>query len=185
MTDIMAAKILIVDDDPKARDFLQNFFAKEKCDIRQAGDGRKALSICERFRPQIVLLDINMPVMDGLQVLKRIKAKYPKIEVIMTTGEGSLQATRETHKHGAFTHVIKPIHLDKLAAVVRRALGQDKGFHTKASKAQVAGDKKLLEHFHDETPATKIDALIAILNENGLVTEAELLDKINEIKGFK
>lgn len=185
MTDLIDARILIVDDDPKARDFLQNFFDKEKCDIRQADDGRKALSICERFRPEIVLLDINMPVMDGLQVLKRIKAKFPKIEVIMTTGEGSLKSTLETHKHGAFTHVIKPIHLDKLAEVVRRALGKDKGFHTNPSKSQVKADKKLLEHFHDETPSTKIDALIAVLNENGLVTEAELLEKINEIKGLK
>ena len=185
MTDIIDAKILIVDDDPKARDFLENFFAKEKCDIRTASDGRKALLICGRFRPEVVLLDINMPVMDGLQVLKRIKAKFPKIEVIMTTGESSLEATRETHQHGAFTHIIKPIHLDKLGEVVRRALGKDKGFHTKSAKAQAKEDQQLLEHFHDESPATKIDALIAILNENGLVTEAELLEKINEIKGLK
>ena len=58
-------------------------------------------------------------------------------------------------------------------------------FHTKSAKTQAKEDKQLLEHFHDESPATKIDALIAILNENGLVTEAELLDKINEVKGLK
>jgi DNA-binding NtrC family response regulator len=185
MEDMLNAKVLVVDDDPKARDFLVSFLAKEKCVIRQAEDGRKALSICERFKPQIVLLDINMPVMDGLQVLKRIKAKYPEIQVVMTTGESSLKATLETHKYGAFTHVIKPIHLDKLLVILKRALGIDKGFHTKSAKEQTEEDKELLEHFHDETVTTKLDALLAILHENGLVTEAELLDKINEIKGFK
>ena len=185
MADLIEAKILIVDDDPKARDFLQNFLVKEKCDIRTASDGRKALLICQRFRPDIVLLDINMPVMNGLQVLKRIKAKFPKIEVIMTTGESSLEATRETHQHGAFTHIIKPINLDKLADVLRRVLGKDKGFHTKSAKAQAKEDKQLLEHFHNETATTKIDALIAVLNEIGLVPESMLLEKINEIKGLK
>jgi DNA-binding NarL/FixJ family response regulator len=98
-----------------------------------------------------------------LQVLKRIKAKYPKTQVILTTGENSLKATLETHKHGAFTHVIKPTHLDKLVLILKRALGKNKGFHTKSAKEVAEDGKELLEHFHDETVIT-VDALLAILN---------------------
>ena len=131
MNDLIELKILIVDDDPVERDRLGDHFVKEKCDIRMASDGSKALLICERFRPQVVLLDYYMPIMNGIQVLKRIKAKYPKTKVIMASGEDSLAANRESLKQGAFLYIVKPIDLDKLVEVVRRALGKDKSFDTK------------------------------------------------------
>jgi two-component system response regulator (stage 0 sporulation protein F) len=108
-------KILIVDDELDTRQFLANFFRKRKIDTFTAGDGQEALLIFEQEKPSVILLDIIMVGMDGVEVLKRIKEKDNSARVIMVTGKNpDKEIVRQCAELGAHDYIHKPLELDKL-----------------------------------------------------------------------
>lgn len=99
---------LIVDDEPHVRTFLR--LVLKELGIEQtweAGDGAQALAEIEQHRPDLVLLDVNMPVIDGLEVLKRTKQLHPDLPVIVVTSESALKTVREAVRLGASSYVLK------------------------------------------------------------------------------
>lgn len=117
-----APNILIVDDDRTLLDLLNRVFRKLGFRVALADNGRKALELVQKAAPDVVLLDISMPGMDGIRVLKQIKAHDPDIEVVMVTGYASLDSAVEALKHGAFDYLQKPFEkLDRVVDAVRRA----------------------------------------------------------------
>src|SRR5439155_905748 len=90
--------------------------------IQTAENGRAALEAVEWFRPDVVLMDIKMPEIDGLELLRRVKNVDPTIEVIMITAYASLETVKHALTHGAFEYLIKPFARQDLEDVVRRAL---------------------------------------------------------------
>ena len=113
-------KLLIVDDEIDVREFAANFFRKRKMDITVVSSGEEALSVLEEQRPQLILLDIKMVGMDGIETLKRIREKDKDAKVIMVTGkkpeeEGAFDRCREL---GACDYIHKPLELDELERVV-------------------------------------------------------------------
>jgi PAS domain S-box-containing protein len=118
-----AARILVVDDELGPRESLR-MLLKPSYQIQTADSGRAALDQIPAYRPDIVILDIKMPELDGLEVLKRIKRIDQAIEVVMITAYASLETVKMALTHGAFEYLIKPFSRQDLEEVVRRALGR-------------------------------------------------------------
>ena len=102
-----AARILVVDDELGPRESLR-MLLKPSYLIQTADSGRTALEQLPAYRPDIVILDIKMPEIDGLEVLRRIKRVDPAIEVVMITAYASLETVKLALTHGAFEYLIKP-----------------------------------------------------------------------------
>jgi two-component system nitrogen regulation response regulator NtrX len=122
------ARILVIDDEENIRKSLKMILEYEGFQFFEAGDGEEGLrKLEESVGVDIVLLDIKMPGgMDGLDVLKEIKNKPYSPEVIMISGQGSIQTAVEATKNGAFEFLEKPLHRDRVLLSIRNALNQNK-----------------------------------------------------------
>lgn len=120
------SKLLIVDDEFDAREFLAKFFRKRKIEVSTVSSGEEALELAEVRRPDLVLLDIKMNGMSGIDTLKAMKEKYKDIKVIMVTGKNSEedQAMEVCKAYGALDYIHKPLVLDELEQVVMKTLRQ-------------------------------------------------------------
>jgi len=113
-------KILVVDDEVEVVNFLCVFLERLGLNAEKATCGKEALEIFSRNRPEWVFLDIKMPDMNGLEVLKKMKEIDPNIKVIMITGRNDESAQNEAQALGASDYLIKPIDLDDLAAKITK-----------------------------------------------------------------
>jgi len=114
-------KVLLVDDEEGIRTVLGISLADAGYDVRTAASGEEALVVFADHRPSVVLTDIKMPGIDGIELLKRIKSQNPETEVIMITGHGDLDLAIESIKHEATDFVTKPVHPDILDIALKRA----------------------------------------------------------------
>ncbi|MFC4619882.1 response regulator [Camelliibacillus cellulosilyticus] len=112
-------KILIVDDQFGIRILLNEIFQKEGYQTFQAANGVQALNTVKKEAPDLVILDMKIPGMDGLEILKRIKKDHPEIKVIIMTAYGELDMIQEAMNDGAITHFSKPFDIDELIAAVK------------------------------------------------------------------
>lgn len=118
----MKGKILIVDDQFGIRMLLQELFQREGYQTFQAADGKKALEIVTTHDPDIVLLDMKIPGMDGLEILKHIKANDPDCKVLVMTAYGELGMIQEAMDVGAIAYVAKPFDIMELRDQINRLL---------------------------------------------------------------
>jgi len=118
------AKLLIVDDETDVREFAANFFRKRKIDVTTASSGEEALSLLENQKPDLVLLDIKMGGIDGIETLKRIRAFDKNIKVVMVTGRKpeDENSSSKCAELGVFDYISKPLELDELESVVMKIL---------------------------------------------------------------
>lgn len=116
----MSGKILIVDDQFGIRILLNEVFQKEGYDTYQAANGVQALSIVKENRPDLVLLDMKIPGMDGIEILKRLKAIDETIQVIIMTAYGELDMIQKAKDLGALTHFAKPFDIDEIVTAVKQ-----------------------------------------------------------------
>jgi CheY-like chemotaxis protein len=117
-----APRVLVVDDDPDTIHILTSYFAHIGFGVQSALHGGDALMAIAHDRPDLVLLDVWMPGMDGFTVLKRARATDPVLPIIMITANKDEQAIRKARALGAFDYIIKPINLDVLAGRASAAL---------------------------------------------------------------
>ncbi len=122
----MYETILIVDDDKSLREFLEIFLSQEGYKPLVAKDGHEALSLLEKHDVALVLSDIRMPEMDGVDLLRRIKQKDPDIPVILITAFASLETAVDAMKEGALDYITKPFQLDELREVIEQGLDATK-----------------------------------------------------------
>jgi two-component system response regulator (stage 0 sporulation protein F) len=120
----MKEKILIVDDQFGIRILLNEVFSKEGYQTFQAANGIQALDIVTKHDPDLVLLDMKIPGMDGIEILKRMKVIDPDIRVIIMTAYGELDMIQEARNLGAITHFAKPFDIDDIRAAVRTHIPQ-------------------------------------------------------------
>jgi two-component system, OmpR family, response regulator len=109
-----AFKVLFVDDEIDFLETLKKRMKKRGMDVSGSGSGEEALQLLDDKQVDVVVLDVKMPGMDGIEVLREIKKRYPLIEVIMLTGHASVEVAIEGMELGAFDYLMKPMDIDEL-----------------------------------------------------------------------
>jgi len=114
-------KILLVDDE---KEFVETL--SERMEMRDlasdiALNGEEALQMVEADTPDVMVLDLKMPGIDGMEVLRKVKKAYPDVQVIMLTGHGSEKDEEEARRLGAFEYLQKPTGVDKIVQTIKRA----------------------------------------------------------------
>jgi two-component system nitrogen regulation response regulator NtrX len=127
MTPPASKTILIVDDEPAIREVLTGYFEHQYgprgYSVETAADGAEALLAVRRRRPALILLDIDMPGMNGVEALRRVRAIDPGIPVIMVTGNASSRVAGDVIKDGAYSYLPKPVKVQYLHHIVATVLG--------------------------------------------------------------
>ncbi len=118
--------ILLVDDQDTIRFFLEKTLRQEGYDAVTARTGAEAIEKVHQTMPDLVLLDLKLPDIDGLEVLRRIKESFPEIGVVMITAFGDIETAVRAMKQGAYDFVSKPINLEQLLLVIRKGLESER-----------------------------------------------------------
>src|SRR5688572_26937699 len=114
--------ILVVDDELSIREFLQIMLKREKMLVDVASDGEEALKLMENNHYDLVISDIKMPKVDGMELLSRVKAKDPHALMLMITAHGSTELAVEAMKKGAYDFLTKPFKIDDVKLRIEKAL---------------------------------------------------------------
>src|SRR5262245_43414759 len=122
----LSGSILVADDDADIRDILSETLNSLGSRVVTAANGRECLDKLEKEAPELVLLDIEMPGKNGLEVLKELRQKGRDTTAIMITAYGTIERAVEAMKEGAFDFVTKPFDLDHIALVVEKALERER-----------------------------------------------------------
>jgi len=117
-----APKILVVDDEVKMCFTLTKLFELNNYSVSVAHNGLEALEKVESFQPHCILLDIRMPQMNGVEVLKKVKEKFPEIVVIMTTAVATEESRKECLDIRAAEYLIKPIDFKELLEIIKNRI---------------------------------------------------------------
>jgi two-component system, NtrC family, response regulator AtoC len=113
-------EVLLVDDDKDVLDLLSDLLTESGYAVRRATNGERALASVEKTRPQLVIMDVQLPDQDGLTVLRALKRKHPELEVIVMTAFGGSSTAIQAIGEGAYDYVTKPFETDDLLATLRR-----------------------------------------------------------------
>jgi signal transduction histidine kinase/DNA-binding response OmpR family regulator len=115
-------RVLIIDDDPRMRELLIECLTPLGCDVTLASSGQQTLELIKAEQFRVALLDLRLPDLSGIEVLRRIREQQPEIEVIVLTGYASLETAIEALRMGAYDYVTKPFDARTVQATVRRAV---------------------------------------------------------------
>jgi two-component system, NtrC family, nitrogen regulation response regulator NtrX len=171
----MAETVLIVDDEPGIVQSLNGILSDEGFEVLSAGGGRKALEIIKETIPDIVLLDIWMPDIDGIETLKNIRELYPSLQVIMISGHGTIETAVKATKLGAYDFIEKPLSLEKVLLTIQNALNYNKLeaeldlFRERERKRyQITGHSKAIMDMKEQIRiVSPTNAWVLIVGENG------------------
>jgi DNA-binding NtrC family response regulator len=142
MTTKPNARVLVVDDEEVVRRSHLRVLSSVQCDVEAVCDGEQALSAMEAKRYDLVLLDLRMPGVDGMTVLRTMKARWPDIEVIVITGYPSFETAKEAVRLGAFDYLAKPLAPGEVIDVAHGALEQKHWTLRPAGAANEAEESK-------------------------------------------
>ena len=120
----MPKKILVIDDEPSARQMLCDYLEIQGYIALQAEDGLKGISLASSENPDLILLDVSMPKMNGLEVLRVLRAKVPLASVLMLSGVYDEDIAKKSVQLGAFDYWTKPVDLVQLQDMIHRILGE-------------------------------------------------------------
>ncbi|HOV62437.1 MAG TPA: sigma-54 dependent transcriptional regulator [Spirochaetia bacterium] len=168
-------KILIIDDEPGIRTVLSDILEDEKHTVYTAGDGFDGLALLKENPIDLVILDVWLPNMGGIDVLKEIKKNYPEIEVILISGHANIDLAVKAVKLGAFDFLEKPLSLDKITTLVKNALKIEslrrENRELKESvfiEDSMVGESEAMKQVRERIAMSAgSDAKILILGENG------------------
>ncbi len=171
----MFPSILIVDDEPSIRDSLGGLLSDEGFEILTAANGYEALKVMDKNSPDLVLLDIWMPGMDGIETLKEIKKSNPYIQVIIITGHGTVETAVRATKLGAFDLIQKPLSIDKVILSINNALNfrrleEENRYLRKKTleKHSITGNSPIVAQLKSQiNTVAPTDSSVLISGENG------------------
>ncbi|WP_164013418.1 sigma-54-dependent transcriptional regulator [Pyxidicoccus trucidator] len=135
--------ILVVDDEEDIRDTLATILSLEGYDVSTASSGASAVALVEAGRFDLVISDLRMPGMDGVETLVRLKRSHPDLQVIIATGYASAETATRCLLEGAYGYISKPFDMDDLLNLIRGAL--EAGRHKSLQPAGSAASSNLLE----------------------------------------
>jgi two-component system nitrogen regulation response regulator NtrX len=169
------AKILVIDDERAIRNSLKDILSYENHTVEDASDGLAGLELIKQNKYDLVLSDIKMPGLDGLELLQKLEDIEPHPTVVMISGHGNIETAVESIKRGAFDFIPKPLDLNRLLVTVRNALDKEKLVsETKTLKKKVGGKYNMMgeslalkqvRDMIDKLAPT--DARVLILGPNG------------------
>lgn len=174
-------RVLIVDDESELRKSVASILASTMPEfnfsVREAGDGREAVALVEAQDFDLVLMDVRMPEMDGLEALGKIKSVDPRIFVVIMTAHSNLQDAVRAIREGAYDYIEKPVQPQKLTDIVKKALETQEMVSTLSLSAPVLDDdvdsefvgssKKMREIFDLINRLSHVDTTVLIRGENG------------------
>jgi two-component system NtrC family response regulator len=131
-------KLLIVDDDEKFLSTIAERLGLKDFDVTTANEGKQAIKSAKKAKFDVAILDMKMPGMDGMELLKILKKKHKFLEVVILTGFSSIDSAVEATKHGAFGYLEKPYNFEKLLEILKEA------YETRLRK-KFEHDKKRME----------------------------------------
>lgn len=169
------ANILVIDDEPGIRTVLRDIYEDENYTVFDAGDGISGLGILEKTDIHLVVLDVWLPNIGGIDVLKKIKKQWPEIEVIIISGHANIDLAVKAVKLGAFDFLEKPLSLDKILTLTRNAIAmnalkiENKQLKTSVlPEEKMIGKSKVMEAIRETIArSAKSDAKILITGDNG------------------
>lgn len=167
--------VLVVDDEEYIRTTIAGILKDEHYEVKLAKDGFEALSAMKSYEPPVVLLDIWLPQMDGIEVLQKIKEEYPDTVVIMISGHGTIDTAVKTIKMGAYDFIEKPLSADKLLIAINNGLKfynlQQENKQLKVSiekKYEIISASKAMEDLKRKIAiVAPTDSWVLITGENG------------------
>jgi DNA-binding NtrC family response regulator len=165
----MPARILIADDEPTIRMSLRHFFEGNGYEVREASGGEAALEEASRWGPDLALLDVRMPDLDGVEVLRRLGSECPEAVVLMMSAHADVEKAVSAMREGALDFLVKPVDLERLELSVRKAeevarLRQE----NQALRDRVFEGDELI--FGDSVPMRDVEKLVHILAQNPTTT---------------
>jgi DNA-binding NtrC family response regulator len=171
------AKILVVDDEMPIRRTLREILEFEQYDVEEAEDGFECLAKVQKEKYDVVIMDIKMPKMDGIETLERLQILSPETPVVMVSGHGNIETAVDAVKKGAFDYISKPPDLNRMLITIRNAMEKSelvtttkvlqkkvmagKGVNIIGESAPIMQIKKLLEK------VAPTDSRVLITGENG------------------
>ncbi|MCW3086111.1 MAG: Fis family transcriptional regulator [Bacteroidetes bacterium] len=169
------AKILIIDDEKSIRKTLREILEYEKYQVDEAADGVEGLALIQKEKYDIVLCDIKMPKMDGIEVLDKIMQLSADLPVVMVSGHGNIETAVEAVKKGAFDFIAKPLDLNRLLVTIRNAMDKStlvtetKVLKKKVSKTfDMVGESKAIMQIQEMIErVAPTDARVLITGGNG------------------
>ena len=172
------AKILVVDDEKSIRSTLKDILELEKYKVDQAGDGFECLVKVKQNSYDIIILDIKMPKMDGMEAIDRLTELSPDTPIIMISGHGTIDTAVEAVKKGAFDFIQKPMDLNRLLITIRNAMDKSclitekktlqKKVNSKNDVVQMIGNSKGIKQVKDTIERVgPTDARVLVTGENG------------------
>jgi len=147
-------KVLLVDDEKDFVNSLSERIQMRELDSKIAYNGEQALELVTDEIPDVVVLDLRMPGIDGLEVLERLKKNYPNVQVIILTGHGSDEDERVSKRLGAYDYLQKPVSIDKLIRSIKGAYQSLQDTMSAATYAE-AGDMKSAREMMDKSQRKK------------------------------
>ncbi len=171
----MKKRILIVDDEESIRKSLSGALTDEGYIVLTAEDGEKALELVETERPHLLLLDIWMPQMDGMEVLTKVREEFPDVSVIMISGHGNIETAVKATKLGAYDFIEKPLSLEKVIITIDHAL-KEKSLEKEVSlyrqrfdiSYKIVGESPPIKALKEDIKrAAPNDSYVLISGENG------------------
>lgn len=168
-------KILIIDDEKSIRSTLKEILEYENYQVEEAADGGEGLVKVDKEKFDIILCDIKMPKMDGLEVLEKLQEKHSDIPVVMISGHGNIDTAVEAIKKGAFDFISKPLDLNRMLITMRNALDRSHLIkETRALKKKIArttsmiGESEPMIHIRNMiSRIAPTEARVLITGENG------------------
>jgi len=170
--------VLIVDDEAVVRKGISRALQKRGLTTKSAANGKEAIALMNDMPFDLVLLDIRMPDMDGLEVLSLIRSKYPKTEVIMITGYPTIDTAVHSVKMGALDYLVKPFRLDDLDAALNKtgkpqthpsnSMIYDNGLRIDSSKDLIIGQSRPMQAIFEKIiRVAQTDSTVLISGESG------------------
>jgi two-component system C4-dicarboxylate transport response regulator DctD len=120
--DLAKPRVLVVDDDPLTCAFLTQFLESQAFEVISTRDAGEALGQVRSDAPEVVILDLRLPGLGGMEALRELKEIAPQVPIIILTGYGDVSSAVEAMRRGAYDFLTKPIQSEKIVGVVRRAL---------------------------------------------------------------
>jgi len=162
-----AANILVVDDERGIREGCRRILMSEGFSADVAVNGEEGLKLAKAKPFDLILVDLMMPVMSGLEMMEQVRQHDPEIIMIVITGFATIETAVEAMKHGAYDYIPKPFTPDQVLAVVNRGL-EKRRLSLQAQRLMEERDQKLLEVSHEES---KIHTIVNSMADGILVTK--------------